>query len=193
MQLCACGCGLKARKRFIRFHHNKFQRGLSGPRNPMFGKTQSVYSNSMRRLKLLGLVSTRKGKTFDQFYGNEVAAKRRAALIGRRSWNRGLNTQTSARLAEIGRKISQGRIGDKNWNWKGGYSVLDYGPEFNTALKDTIKNRDCNRCVDCRTSGKILHVHHIDCNKRNNEPSNLTTLCPRCHRIRHVKLEPILA
>lgn len=31
------------------------------------------------------------------------------------------------------------------------------------------------------SSGKILHVHHIDGDIMNNNPENLQTLCPSCH------------
>lgn len=39
-------------------------------------------------------------------------------------------------------------------------------------------------CEACGATGK-LHVHHKDEDPFNNDPSNLRTLCPRCHRRSH--------
>ena len=36
------------------------------------------------------------------------------------------------------------------------------------------------RCAECSGTER-LHVHHIDRNPANNDPSNLTTLCQSCH------------
>lgn len=41
-------------------------------------------------------------------------------------------------------------------------------------------------CDSCRTK-EYLTIHHIDGDKRNNELSNLQTLCWSCHRIAHTK------
>ena len=35
---------------------------------------------------------------------------------------------------------------------------------------------------------KALQVHHIDCDKDNLNPNNLTSLCNSCHRILHWQL-----
>lgn len=45
-------------------------------------------------------------------------------------------------------------------------------------------------CESCGANGKKiksinLHIHHIDGNPRNPDPSNLQTLCSRCHRNIH--------
>lgn len=45
-----------------------------------------------------------------------------------------------------------------------------------------IKPKD--RCEDCGATEK-LHIHHIDRNPANNEPSNLAVLCSSCHQKRH--------
>ena len=43
------------------------------------------------------------------------------------------------------------------------------------------------KCAVCNWDKAItvLHVHHIDCNRRNHNPSNLIVLCPTCHLYRH--------
>jgi hypothetical protein len=67
--------------------------------------------------------------------------------------------------------------------WKGGISFEPYGSEFNETLKEQIRSRDNFVCHICgRHQGKRkFPVHHIDYNKKNNDPSNLVTLCFNCH------------
>lgn len=80
---------------------------------------------------------------------------------------------------------------EKHPNWKDGKSFEPYGIEFNRILKEQIRKRDSYRCQECfrhqdelyGKSGRKykLHVHHIDYNKKNNENSNLISLCRNCH------------
>ncbi len=39
-------------------------------------------------------------------------------------------------------------------------------------------------CISCGFS-KIVELHHLDGNKKNNEHSNLIPLCPNCHKMIH--------
>lgn len=75
--------------------------------------------------------------------------------------------------------------GKGNPNWLGGISFEPYGLEFNKELKAVIRKRDNNKCKLCgKRKYKIeLDVHHIDYDKRNNDPANLISLCKHpCHR-----------
>ena len=68
-------------------------------------------------------------------------------------------------------------------NWNGGSSFLSYPPEFNKPLKQSILERDnytC-QCPDCEHLSERLEIHHIDFDKKNNNPENLITLCNKCH------------
>ena len=69
--------------------------------------------------------------------------------------------------------------GIENWNWQGGKSFEPYGLEFNEDLKRLIRERDKHICIICGLYGK--DVHHIDYNKKNNNPNNLITLSHKCH------------
>jgi hypothetical protein len=58
--------------------------------------------------------------------------------------------------------------------------------------KLVVLERDDNKCQCCGTSGdekrtNKLIVHHLDCDTRNNSPSNLITLCNQCHSSLHKK------
>ena len=83
------------------------------------------------------------------------------------------------------KKISLAVSGEKNHCWKGGISFEPYGLEFNSLLKEQIRQRDNYRCQECfRHQDELkglLNVHHIDFNKKNNNPSNLISLCNSCH------------
>ncbi|MCK4847092.1 MAG: HNH endonuclease [Deltaproteobacteria bacterium] len=52
---------------------------------------------------------------------------------------------------------------------------------FTKHLKDTILKRDNHACKECDSIEKPLHVHHLNLDKSNNDPSNLVTLCAKCH------------
>ena len=77
------------------------------------------------------------------------------------------------------------QIGEKCPAWKGGVSFEPYGIEFNDKLKEKIRQRDRFRCQECfRHQNELkekLCIHHIDFNKKNNNPSNLISLCRPCH------------
>jgi hypothetical protein len=74
-------------------------------------------------------------------------------------------------------------VGSKNYNWVGGKSYEKYGKEFNKILKELIRERDGRKCFLCnKIEGNIrLCIHHIDYNKKNNDPKNLISLCVKCH------------
>ncbi len=75
--------------------------------------------------------------------------------------------------------------------WKNGLSKEPYGFDFKRILKEQIRQRDNFRCQECfRHQDELrsksnkpykLMIHHIDFNKRNNNPNNLISLCRNCH------------
>lgn len=70
--------------------------------------------------------------------------------------------------------------GEKHWNWQDGLSFEEYPQEFNKKLKEQIKERNNYTCQLCLRKNKLC-VHHIDYNKKNNNPNNLISLCISCH------------
>lgn len=99
--------------------------------------------------------------------------------------------QSEAHLGE--NNPMYGMVLEKNPNWQGGTSFLPYPPEFNNRLKTKILQRDNWTCQHCgitanKKRGIILHIHHIDFNKNNNDPLNLISLCRRCHGLANAKV-----
>lgn len=81
------------------------------------------------------------------------------------------------------RKAREKYIGVFASNWCGGVSFELYGLDFNKELKQFILERDnytC-QCPDCEYKSTKLDVHHIDYDKKNNNPENLIALCKSCH------------
>ena len=78
--------------------------------------------------------------------------------------------------------------GSKNPMWKGGTSFLPYSSKWTTTFKQSIRERDNFQCQLCgifqsslNGHHKLLAIHHIDYNKKNCNPNNLTSLCHKCH------------
>ena len=76
----------------------------------------------------------------------------------------------------------KGKTKELSRNWQNGKSFEEYPQEF-YSIRNTILERDKYvwQCPDCEHKTDKLDVHHIDFNKKNNNPENLITLCRRCH------------
>lgn len=63
---------------------------------------------------------------------------------------------------------------------KGGYA--ENWPALSEAYRAS-KGFTCEQCgLDLSSSKYLLHAHHVDGNKRNNQVTNLKALCADCHR-----------
>ena len=83
---------------------------------------------------------------------------------------------------ETKNKLREANKGSNHPQWQNGISFEPYAPEFNKEFKKFVKDRDFNICQtpNCMNT-ENLHVHHIDYNKKNNNPENAITLCVSCH------------
>lgn len=62
---------------------------------------------------------------------------------------------------------------------------------INFKREDLIK--EIGKCNQCGYDDKrILVVHHVDGNHRNNKRENLTLLCPNCHTLNHYEKNGVL-
>lgn len=81
------------------------------------------------------------------------------------------------------------KTGPNHHKWNGG--VWPYPSEFNKNLKKAIKQRDDFACQNpnCPHENRLLHVHHLDGDKANNDPDNLITMCDHCHHAIHPRMK----
>ena len=110
---------------------------------------------------------------------------------GQSPWNKGLTMKTDDRVRKNCEHLKgkgnpmYGKFKELNPNWRGGKSFEIYGLDFDNKLREQIRNRDNNTCQECgytqQQLTRTLTVHHIDYNKKNNNPNNLISLCLSCH------------
>ena len=70
------------------------------------------------------------------------------------------------------------RCGENAPNWVAGQSV------YRRLLKRYGKPEKCSRCGN--RDKRVLVVHHLDGNRKNNKADNLEWLCRNCHYIVHL-------
>lgn len=115
----------------------------------------------------------RKGEMRKCFICNTEIYKSRKALLGSKSekFFCGKSCQTIWRNSIV-------NIGSNHPNWKGGRHV-----SYRNIL---TKNKVPKVCPLCKNKDeRVLAVHHIDNNHRNNAVVNLSWLCYNCHTLVH--------
>jgi len=85
------------------------------------------------------------------------------------------------------KKLSVLLSGENNPNWMGGLSLEPYGYDFKHYIRHRVYERDNYVCQNCgkqlEKGSRKMVAHHKDRNKKNNDLSNLITLCNNCHGI----------
>ena len=96
------------------------------------------------------------------------------------------------RTAALNRDVS----GVNNPVWRGGVTEdtrRNHPSKRHTfkwrKLAKSIHERDSFRCILCDKTPKRLDTHHIDGDFENDDPSNLVTLCHKCHMRAEFSLE----
>lgn len=179
-------CGVSPRQ--IRTYMNRFDiptREIRGENHPMYGRERTEEEKRKIAESLAGrsVSEETRQRISDAQEGRELSAEVREKIS---ESLRGLT-----RPAETRRKMSESTSGERNPNWKGGYSRR-YGAGWSVAREKVI-NRD-EVCQHCGHDGseRRLEVHHIvpirifhgenhlSIEDAHHE-DNLVLLCNRCH------------
>jgi len=169
----------------------KMSEATRGVRHPNYGKTLSVETRRKLSEAHMGKKHTEETKrkmseatrgVRHPNYGKTLSAEHRRKIseatrgVRHPMWGKTHSEETKRKLAEA-------HMGERNGNWQGGISFEPYGVGFNGALKLAIRERDGFVCQLCSVpeNGAPHCCHHIDYDKRNNQPGNFLLLCPACH------------
>ncbi len=158
-RLCECGCGKPTT--IITHTQNKI------------GKVQGDYNRFLPHHHMNGKPKPK--------------VQRGKMSEARKGWYKNNPEKAKLKAEKVSKtKIKEGtHKGKKNVNWHGGISMKPKKYNYNPKLKASIKERDEYQCKICFKYQSGLNynlgVHHIDYNKRNDNPNNLITLCKSCH------------
>lgn len=182
MLLCKCGCG----KEIIIKRHHKWA-GIPDYIHGHNGRRRIVSKETKK------LLSEQKTGDRNPTKRNDVRKKMSKKALtnwqkdGYREAHSGENAPmyNKHHTYETKLKTSIAMIGENNPSWNGGISKLPYTQDWTEDLKDAIRKRDGYRCQLCTIHQseleEKLHVHHVDYDKENCSPENLTSLCRPCH------------
>ena len=173
--LCLCGCGKYINKynkkgrlaRYVQGHHDhNFKKGQRpSPKTEYKRGHHLPKATEEKRRRNISLA--RKEMKFTKEHCDNISKGKKGKP----------NPKVSVSL--------RGKIREESRNWKGGLSFEPYGIEFNGKLKEVIRKRDKYTCQYCyRNQEEVrekLSIHHIDYDKKNNNPLNLISLCRKCH------------
>lgn len=99
-------------------------------------------------------------------------------------WKKNISIATREAMKKPG--VIEKMSGENSYNWKGGISKSPYSVDWTETLRRSIRERDNYICQmpGCGNlqGDRAFSVHHIDYNKKNCNPDNLVTLCPKCHQ-----------
>ena len=77
------------------------------------------------------------------------------------------------------------RSGENNPNYKDGF-------DGDKKYRKICFSHRPKKCCICEFD-HIVEVHHVDCNKQNNDPNNLVPICPNHHRMFHSKYRHLVS
>ncbi len=100
---------------------------------------------------------------------------------GQSSLRKGVKMSEKQKRKIRNTKIKANLKGKNSWMWRGGDP--NYPVDWTETLKRSIRERDRYICKLCSTQqgDRAFDVHHIDYDKKNNNPNNLISLCNSCH------------
>ena len=125
-----------------------------------------------------------KGKRLSDEHRRKLSESRKGRFAGKNHPNYGKHHSVATR-----RKISASLTGARSLEnhpcWLGGKSFEPYCSEFNSGVKERVREKFGRKCYLCGEpeNGRKLCVHHVDYNKGQGcgHAWNLLPLCHSCH------------
>ena len=180
--LCACGCGERVRRnpRTLRWNTYIIGHGMRGKKvkRRKTEALQQALQNLIKRNKEKVWTDEERKNISDKLKGRELSeeTKRRmsAAKLGVPK-----SEETKIRMSICKMSCRTG---------EGGYCDQWFDPIYKNDLrKSACENCGITNMLQLKLFGVGLTDHHIDFDKMNCHPSNIQTVCSRCHRIIHIK------
>lgn len=188
-------CGISVRQ--VRRYMKRFgipTREMRGENHPMYGRerTEEEKQKISESLDGRSVSEETRRRISASLEGNELPAEVREKISQ--------SLEGITRSEETRRRMSKSTVGEKNPNWRGGYSYR-YGSNWSIA-RENARERD-EVCQHCGHDGsdRRLEVHHIVpvrvfrqspelSIEDAHEEENLVLLCNRCHgRADHGQIE----
>lgn len=163
-------------------HRAKISSALTGKKRKPFTET---HRKNLSRRKFtaewkMGISRGNKGKKVSREARKKISETAKKRGVGKWMVGRKFPIETREKQSAAMRK--RVKLGVHNF-WKGGMSYEPYTMDWTVTLRRSIRERDGYTCQICgkQQSDTVFAVHHIDYNKKNCDPLNLTTLCHSCH------------
>lgn len=177
---CRCGNEVKIGNLYIHGHNRKFK---SGQKNPQFGKPNH-WGNHTTEAKLKISQNKDRAKKISEKLKGIVFSKERIdnlkkSHLGQKAWNKNTKGIMKSNSGSFKKGHKRTPKGKEHWGYVDGEGYKGYSNEF-IKIRDIIKKRDNYKCqADLENCEGILGAHHIDYNKKNNNPFNLIALCSK--------------
>ena len=181
----SCGC----KKKELTGEGNKGKIHTEGFRKAVSKRVKSFWEDPKNREKTISNnPSLQKGKKLTEEHRQNISKGGKGRIVTEETRQKMREKAKGRKYSEITiQRMSNAKkgkyLGELSPVWNNGSSFEEYGIEFNKELKQSILERDNHICQDpnCSLENHKLAVHHIDYNKKNNNPENLITLCNSCH------------
>lgn len=146
------------------------------------GKKPSKESIEKGRLKKIGhKVSEETRKKIGYSNSKKIRSKEFREYLSKIQKGKHHSPKTEFKKGQIFPK------GKESPSWKGGLSFEPYGIEFNKEIRNRIRKRDNQICMNCgihrEQLSRALSIHHINYDKKCNLEQNFISLCVKCHSI----------
>ncbi len=165
----------------------RFIKGIRNNPNTEFKKGSIPWNKNKKGIHLSsktefkkGQIAPQKGKKLTESHIIKLSkAKLGKRISPKTEFKRGMIPWNKNTKGVMKPNLTSFKKGKEHIFWNNGSSFEPYSIDWTETLRRSIRERDHYTCQICGREG--YPVHHIDYDKKNNDPENLITLCKRCH------------